>query len=347
MKEQRSKSTTAGGSSSAGGSAYNDGAQTFDTTAWMENSWLTEQVMALRGLMPDALRQGPQAAAPDPVMAQQGDQDQTARYQELVKLAEQGENTLPPDAANYVYLNVPGLITEHYVGYMDQSMARMRQLGLDARVMPLDTDAAVATNAKVLRDEIMEIANKEGKQVVLTGHSKGGVDIGAALQLYPELKDHVRAVVTMQSPFRGTEIADDVSKNATLGPLAFSILEDSWHGDQRALTDLSRQTRADFNEAHPYDQDIPTVSLASELGSAHSPLKLASDYLGGQYSERSDGLVPTDSAVLPGADYVFLTGVDHSNTVNLDLTGTTPGANQQALLSLALEKANRRDQSSR
>ena len=39
-----------------------------------------------------------------------------------------------------------------------------------------------------------------GKQVVLLGHSKGGVDAAAALSLYPELKGHVRALITMQAP---------------------------------------------------------------------------------------------------------------------------------------------------
>ena len=63
-------------------------------------------------------------------------------------------------------------------------------------------------NAKQIRDAIIE-ASKDGKQVLRVGQSKGGVDITAALALYPELKPHVRAVVSMQAPYGGTPIASD------------------------------------------------------------------------------------------------------------------------------------------
>ena len=63
-------------------------------------------------------------------------------------------------------------------------------------------------NAKQIRDAILEASN-DGKQVVLVGQSKGGVDITAALALYPEFKPHVRAVVSMQAPYGGTPIASD------------------------------------------------------------------------------------------------------------------------------------------
>src|SRR5437660_8126687 len=59
---------------------------------------------------------------------------------------------------------VPGIFTERYPAYL----RRIRK-HLGARVVPIDTDASMLTNAKVIRDTVLQRA----RPVALIGHSKG------------------------------------------------------------------------------------------------------------------------------------------------------------------------------
>jgi hypothetical protein len=89
--------------------------------------------------------------------------------------APNGLREMPPDAKEFVYLFVPGLLTEHYgPSYMRTNLERCAELGLDAKRVHINTDASVATNAEVVRQAILKEAPRK---VVLLGHSKGGVDI--------------------------------------------------------------------------------------------------------------------------------------------------------------------------
>jgi len=63
----------------------------------------------------------------------------------------------------------------------------------------------VENNAWELKQYIEELYWGSGKQVLLLGHSKGGVDAAAALSLYwSELKGKVAGLALVQSPYGGT-----------------------------------------------------------------------------------------------------------------------------------------------
>ncbi len=67
---------------------------------------------------------------------------------------------------------------------------------------------SISTNAAVLHDLLPKIAlHFNTEQLYLIGHSKGGVDIQAAM-LDPSIAALVRAVFTISSPNWGTELAD-------------------------------------------------------------------------------------------------------------------------------------------
>src|SRR5436190_1820816 len=87
--------------------------------------------------------------------------DVTDRFRRLNAASAAGDRTLPAEAKDHVYLEVGGLFTEHYPGYMHDNEKRMKDLGLDSRRVPVDTDASVEANAKVVRDAILE-ASKGG-----------------------------------------------------------------------------------------------------------------------------------------------------------------------------------------
>lgn len=269
--------------------------------------------------------------------------DRTKDYRAAADGAKAGTNKLPPDAQEYIYLVVPGLFTEHYPGYMKDNMARMKKLGLDARMVEIDTDASVEDNAKVIRDTIKKIAEAEGKEVVIIGHSKGGVDSTAALAQYPELYEHVRAVIAMQTPYGGTPVATDIASNQTLLGLVGSAIKRLFKGDQRALTDLTYQARQAFVHENTYDASkVATVSYATTGGPTVSTVGPAAAYMRRQYGLESDGLVPKDDAVVPGSDVVYANDQDHASPV-MGVIGRgkadVPGDITEALITVALKRA--------
>lgn len=123
--------------------------------------------------------------------------DITADYNRIVfESMNHNFNSLPANAKDYVYLLVPGLFTNHYPGYMNQNIEGLRSHGLDARKLQIDTGLGVDANAVTVRDEILTLA-KEGKKIILIGHSKGGVDAAAAIAKF-NLYDHITAFIPVQ-----------------------------------------------------------------------------------------------------------------------------------------------------
>lgn len=272
--------------------------------------------------------------------------DVTESYHDLVHRVRAGEAVLPEDAAEYAYLNVPGLFTERYPGYMDENTERMRALGLDPAEVAIDTDAGVEANAQAIRDAVLAEVARDGRQVVLTGQSKGGVDISAALALYPELAEHVRAVVSMQAPYGGTPIASDVAASPMLSGAVGSVISGALGGDPRALGDLAYDRRQAFAAAHPYPESVPTVSLVTTSDNPMSLVGPAQAYIEERYGLASDGLVPAADQILPGSDVVRLDDVDHAGSI-MRVPGRgdadTPGEMTEALLTLALRRAAARE----
>jgi hypothetical protein len=266
--------------------------------------------------------------------------DATASFNATYAAAKAGTLTLPAEAKEHRYLLVGGLFTNQYPGYMSSNEKALRSQGLETSRVGIDTGQSVEVNAKQIRDAVLE-ASKGGRQVVLIGQSKGGVDITAALALYPELKPHVRAVVAMQAPYGGTPIASDLNTSPELEPLVKNVIGAVMKGDVRALTDLSYEARRAFIARHPYPADVPTVSLATSRDSRKSLVDATGAYLRERYGVKSDGLVAPDDAEIPGSRVVKLTNMDHAESVMEGLPGFPehrPTAVTQALIALALQQ---------
>ncbi|MBL8914677.1 MAG: lipase [Archangium sp.] len=266
--------------------------------------------------------------------------DATADFNTTYAAAKAGTLQLPAEAKNHRYLLVGGLFTNQYPGYMSSNEKALQARGLETKKVGIDTGQSVEVNARQIRDAIME-ASKDGKQVVLVGQSKGGVDITAAIAMYPELKPHVRAVVAMQAPYGGTPIASDIKTCPELAPLVKSVIGAVMKGDMRALTDLSYETRKAFIAKYPYPSDVPTVSLATSRESKKSLVDATGAYLRDRYGVKSDGLVAPEDAAIPGSRVVKVTNMDHAESVMEGLPGFPehrPTAVTQALIALALQK---------
>ncbi|HVE85960.1 MAG TPA: hypothetical protein VND93_24055 [Myxococcales bacterium] len=271
--------------------------------------------------------------------------DVTDQFRALNTQAHHGQSVLPSDAGKYKYLVIGGLFGKHLPGYMDENVSALKAQGLDARKVPVDSDASVEKNAETIRKAIEE-ATKDGSQVVLIGHSKGGVDAAAALSEHPELKDKVRALVAIQSPFGGSPIAQDIETTPIIKSLVNGVVSDLFRGDPRSVKDLTYDAREKFLQQHPLPTDVPSVCVASSRLSPTSILGSSEEYMKARYGFPSDGLVDPEDAIIPGSHVVRLNDMDHAESALHGLPGFShyfPKDVTLASVALALDAARERD----
>lgn len=264
----------------------------------------------------------------------------TTDFKSLYEAAKSGETILPPDAKDYVYLTLRGYTGDNFPTYMKQNREGLERRGLDVREVKTDTEQTVEHNAKVVRDAILAAA-KDGKQVVLIGHSKGGMDMTAAVAMYPELKQHVRAAVAMQSPYGGVPVASDIEDQKIVAGLAGKAIEWVLRGDEDSLPDFSYAKRREFVEQYPWPSDIPTVSLATSSGSQLNGLTPVINWYKLRYGEKTDGIVAQRDSEIPGSRVVRLDNLDHLNSVMPEFPGRAnwdAGLLTESLVALALQQ---------
>ncbi len=263
--------------------------------------------------------------------------DVTARFRTLLAEVHAGREVIPDGADRFVYLLVPGLASSYQPSYMSANLRALIERGLQAEKLEFESERPVESNARMLRERILE-ETRDGRQVVLLGHSKGGLEAAAALALFPELRPRVRALVTLQSPYAGSPIATDIDACPPLADLLQGIIV--WLGDNpEAVRNLTYADRRAFVTAHPHPQEVPTLCLASSRSDWRSIFAAPAGYLRERYHQDSDGMVVPDDAVIPGARWVELDDMDHGESVLTGVRGFNnyePGDVTQVLVALAL-----------
>jgi hypothetical protein len=196
--------------------------------------------------------------------------------------------------------------------YMGAQADWLRRLGLAVQVVALPTAAPVARNAARLADVLAE----DPRPALLIAHSKGGLEALAAL-LSPGAAARCRGFIAIQSPFFGSPVADAICAQAALHRAAHHTLRALGIGDGEALRDLTTTARTAWMAVHAAAiaalvARVPVVAVASQLGPsqdlhdhAYQPL---SRWMRRRGAGPNDGLVPVESARLPGARQVLLAG---------------------------------------
>uniref|UniRef100_A0A0A9D912 GPI inositol-deacylase n=1 Tax=Arundo donax TaxID=35708 RepID=A0A0A9D912_ARUDO len=152
-------------------------------------------------------------------------------------------------------------------------------MGLTCHVAKIHSEASVEKNAWELKQYIEELYWGSGKQVLLLGHSKGGVDAAAAISLYwSELKGKVAGLALVQSPYGGTPVASDILREGQIADketrrIMELVICKLIKGDMRALEDLTYDQRKDFISKHklPVDE-LPIISFHTEASTAPTVL---------------------------------------------------------------------------
>jgi len=245
--------------------------------------------------------------------------DMTRRYTEFS--AKNGAEP-PAELKNYRILFVPGFLSNIYdfsrAGisrqlYFSAQIADLRRKGLDAVLVGTNGAGLPPANAKI----IMEAVSASTAPVIIIAHSKGGIDSLEALLSYKEMRKKVRGLVTIQTPFFGSEIADAILERKTLSEKAGVLLK-KLGGDRETLSSLGTKNRKEYytsrrNKIEELTAGTPVLSFATRLNKT-TPLRPLGDYLAGKGLE-SDGLVPVRSTLLPGTKHILIDGCDHAMTV--------------------------------
>jgi triacylglycerol lipase len=229
-----------------------------------------------------------------------------------------GARVLPANADQYVYLCVGGIFSNGFpeAMYLKENIDALKSQNCDARRVPIQTKTSVEANAKVIRDFAMKVYAETGKKVMFIGHSKGGLDSGAAIAIYPELKAITAGLITMQSPWGGSPIAADMGKDPIQKAAASFFVKKILGGDPACGVDLQHDTRQSFLAKYPLPRDVKTVCLATMCADPVSTVAWSGAYIAANYGVKSDGLVVPTDAFIPGCRSVLLSGLDHMDTVS-------------------------------
>lgn len=193
--------------------------------------------------------------------------------------------------------------------------------------------ASVADSGREIADRILQVVEETGcEKVNIIGHSKGGLDARAALQL-PGIAEHVASLTTINTPHRGCEFADYLLTKIPAKEQA--AVAKAYNGALRRLGDhdpdflgavgnLTASFCREFNDRTPDMPDVYYQSIGSKLnkaGSGRFPLNFTY-YLANYFDGPNDGLV-SEKSFPWGEKYSFLTvtgkrGISHGDMIDLN-----------------------------
>ena len=228
---------------------------------------------------------------------------------------------------NQTILLVPGVLSESFNSKSDQKLKVdflmgeifqdhedwLIEEGLNYETILLESESSPEENAKFINEVIEEIPG----DVIIFAHSKGGIDTFTGLAKRPDLLKKITGIITVQTPFYGSNIAQDLNDNIitkTIGKWLFNILGGSEEG-MNSLTIENSLKRQEFYEesfAH-ITSEVPVINFGSykeDIFGWDSPLELFRD-ISSKKSGKNDGVVPLSSAFLDDAYKVTESGVDH------------------------------------
>ncbi len=228
---------------------------------------------------------------------------------------------------------VPGVGWDCFANWLDlkpSAQQHLRQFGYDQALIPVDSLAGTAINARIIRDWIVKkSAEDTTSQLVLIGYSKGAPDILQALVSYPEIRTRVVAVVSAAGAIGGSPLANDAEQSQ------LDLLR-HWPGaecgkdedTEGAVKSLRPEVRKQWLANNPIPAGPAYYSLvtyprperiSSVLEPAHSKLS--------RIDGRNDGQVLFYDQVIPGSTLLGYVNADHwALAVPIARTHTTLGS---------------------
>jgi len=213
-------------------------------------------------------------------------------------------------------LLVPGYFGNLHPTYFAEQLRWLASIGVDRERVAVTPGKSVAINAPIVAAAIRDSA----QPVILVTHSKGSVDALEALRAEPSLRPKVKGWVSLQGAFFGSPVADLLLDGSLLDPVVATAILWIFGGTKEAAEGLTTGASRAYYRDHAAAigavvREVPAIAFASTLdGTSGAPTKTLLEIpreLMWREGIRSDGLVPTDAAVLPGMSFVKISGIDH------------------------------------
>lgn len=167
------------------------------------------------------------------------------------------------------------------------------------------------TNARQIADWIREESNKDERQFILVGYSKGTPDIQTALALYPEIRPRVAAFISAAGASGGSPIADALPEQAKQY-LRKSDGKMNCEGDlSRGFESLKTDVRVRFLASYPHPY-VPTYSLVAVADEKTIPSTSRSTWKMLQsWEKENDGQLLRRDAIVPESKLLGVVNADH------------------------------------
>ncbi len=213
-------------------------------------------------------------------------------------------------------LLVPGYFGDFDPNYFADQWQWLVSMGVEREKVAVKSRQSVLINAPIIAIAIRDSI----RPVILITHSKGSVDALEALRAEPSLRTKVKGWISLQGAFFGSPVADMLLDGSQLDPLVAILILGYFGSTKESAQGLTTSASLAYYRNHKamIDQvvrEVPAIAFASALDTApgtrpNTTLEIPSELMA-RRGIRSDGLVPLDAAVLPGMDFVKVSGVDH------------------------------------
>lgn len=264
---------------------------------------------------------------------------------------------------NYKVLLIPGFLSDFapyfrnsavgkrigFRGQFTDHIAAFVDWGIDYELLEIESEDPPEKNAARLRD-FLETSPE--KYILLT-HSKGSIDAMDAFLRYPEIRSRIVMWLSMQAPFWGTPVAEFFLDKECLDEPLKRIMK-FLGGSIESIYSMSFFERSPYMYEHSVEigdliSEIPTLSVSTtkpdvkwNWDTRFEPY--FRDYLWKRGLE-NDGLIPWQSAVLPGTNYVKIEGLDHFWTFSNELSKKIGGKDLvQNMLKMLMELPKAKNQ---
>jgi hypothetical protein len=221
----------------------------------------------------------------------------------------------PPAAspAKYRLMFVPGFLASCFRGVHSFAdvVSEARAAGYVADVLGVGGRNDIATNAKLLAEQIERMAASDARRIILIGHSKGADEILAVLAARPGIASRVDAVLTVAGALDGSPLADDLygMYGMTVAVMPFPGC-DRGHGDP--VGDLKPAVRAAWWAEHGGDIHTPIYSLVTLPAAGRLSPSLIGPYLRlAAYTPDNDGMLRAQDQVVPSSHLLGVVNADH------------------------------------
>lgn len=181
----------------------------------------------------------------------------------------------------------------------------LRKEGITVYVTNQDGVGGIVTNARQLRDEILEVLDREHcEKVNIVAHSKGGLDARYMIT-HLGMEGHVASLTTLSTPHHGSGLSGKllalprfIAKIAAFFiDLTFRILGDRQPDVLQLGADLTAEAMEQFNRDTPNAPGVYYQSFSADVSDKRSFL-LYLPYRISRYCEqgRTDGIVSVSSS---------------------------------------------------